>query len=579
MNAILCRALPLFFAVAVSVPLPAGIGGIDPAFGEAGQLKAGLIAVLPDGKILMSTPDGYARKTPDGKPDPGFGSNGLQSWPLGFVPDAWVNWLESRTATTPDGSTLVSGYIPDAGSNRSAGAVARLLPDGGIDASFGEQGIVRLPLPGVVSFESQVHMPEAVTIQPDGKILVMSFDYRDYWSEDGTVYLQRFESDGRRDSTFGSNGQIKPSISMSELMGIGRMQYLRDGRIKFGDATYLDALGQLQAAPADSGIPDTTNPGWFTVGRLPGGDSIVASLGSDSARSVLRIARVDSAGNPVVTFGPNGTGMSAIEERPSGRIISSSVSPDGRFAYVVIVSEPTYCVVSRITLDQPGSGLLDPGFGQSGRVVMNPTVTGLRIFRIVGQANGASVVGGNLRTLRLLGTPAISPGAIGPSATGWVADSRDSRIKLVFSRSGGTDGAVGLRYETYSATPNAPGVLAAAAGMDYVAQSGRIEWANGDSSDKPVFIELLPGAQSSSARSFRVRMDEPSGGAFLSANDTSATILAASAAGPPAPAAPSQASPGAASPATQGGGGALDLAMLLVCLSLLGLSRRAERNS
>jgi uncharacterized delta-60 repeat protein len=579
MNAILCRALSLLVAATVCRPLLAGIGDIDPAFGNGGMLNAGLIAVLPDGKLLMTTADGYARKMPDGKPDLGFGVAGLQGWPSGFVPNSWVSWRESLSVTTPDGSTLVAGHIIDVGSNRYEGALARLQPGGGIDTTFGEQGMVRLPIPGAPPANDSVHMPEAVTIQPDGRILVLSLDYREYWSEEGTVYLQRFESDGRRDPAFGIGGELKPGISMSEIMGTERMQYLRDGRIKLGEATYLDELGQPQDAPTASSIPDTANPGWFTVGRMPGGDSIVAHLGNDSAfSSALQIARVDRAGRPVASFGQEGTGMSAIEEKPGGWIFSSSVSPDGRFAYLASRFEPLqgqpYSVIERIALEGPGSGRLDPSFGKSGQMPMNPGVTGLNIFRIIGQADGSVIVGGYLRTLRLLGSPGTAPGVIGPKSSGWVASAGASGIELVFSRFGGTDGTVGLHYETYSVPSERPTeVLAAVAGTDYTARSGTVEWTNGDSSDKSVFIDLLPGVQSSLARVFHVRIDQPSGGALLSAGDSTATLLTASAVSPISSSAPTQAFPGNPSPIAQGGGGALDLLMLSFWLLLLGAGR------
>jgi len=583
MNAILSRALALLFAVTVSAPLLAGVGDIDPAFGEGGQLKAGLIAVLKDGRLLIGTSDGYARKTPDGKPDPGFGTNGLQSWPWGFSPASWVNWYESLTYTTPDGSTLVSGYLFDSGSDRYAGAIARLQPDGTLDNNFGEQGVVRLSMSGVFTSAGSIHMPQAVSVQPDGRILVLSFDYISYWSEDGTVYLQRFESDGRRDPAFGTSGELKPAISMSDVMATdSRMQSLPDGRIKIGDATYLDALGQLQGPPAASEIPNIANPGWFSVGRLPGGDSIIARLGDYGASNALRIARVDSAGRPVATFGPDGTGVSIIEAKPGGMIFSSSVSPDGRFAYLA-TSIPgsqsnlnqTDTFISRVALEGPASGQLDPGFGKSGRVSMSRGVTGLDWFRIIGQADGAAIVGGYLRTLRLLGTGVATPGVVGPSASSWVANTGDSRIELVFSRTGGTDGAVGLHYETYSAEPS-PGsaAIAAVAGKDYVSLSGRIEWPDGDGSDKSVFIELPAGVQSTVARTFRVRMDQPTGGAMLASDNADATILAAAAT--LAPTTSSQ-PPGAAVPVTRGGGGALDPGMLLICLSMLVHARRARR--
>ncbi len=582
MRASVCRVLQLLFAVAVCTPLPAGIGDIDTGFGEAGRLEAALLGVLPDGRLLVTRSDGYARTTPDGKPDLGFGVNGLQTWPSEFTPDTWVGWRESRVATSPDGSILVGGHIAEASSGRSIGALVRLLPDGAIDAGFGEQGIVRLPMPGQATPESRVHMPESVTFQPDGRILVLSFDYSDYWSETGTVHLQRFESDGRRDLAFGNNGEVKPAVDVSVVMGLlaTRLQSLPDGGFKLGEDIYLDSLGRIQPPPSDSGNPDIALPGWFTVGHLPGGGSIVARHENPGyAGGVLRIARFDSTGRPVDTFGPQGTGQSAISETRNGMIFSTSVSPDGRFAYFATLWDgSTNFSILRVLLDGAGSGLPDPDFGEAGRVVMSAPVTGNHIVRIAGQRDGSSIVGGHGRVLRLSGTPGVGRGVIGPGTQRWEAQATHDRIQLVFTRTGGTDGAVGLRYETYSpaaAAPAIPGVVVAVAGTDYEARSGNIEWADGDGSDKTAFVTLKPGVQAQATRIFGVRLSEPTGGAVLSAYVVNVTIRPVLPAAPFAPAGSGQAAAGTAAPSSAGGGGAMGAVSLAMWLALLGLRRPA----
>ena len=147
-------------------------GTLDGTFGEDGivltplgnyHATANELILQPDGKLLaigeaFDNPREYAvlRYLPDGTLDPGFGENGIVSGE--FDDGNGPYFSEAYTgALQPDNKILIAG--------RSIGevALARLNPDGSLDESFDENGIVVTP-DGETAY--------AMTILPDGKILV-----------------------------------------------------------------------------------------------------------------------------------------------------------------------------------------------------------------------------------------------------------------------------------------------------------------------------------------------------------------------------------------------------------------------
>ncbi|HEY3021436.1 MAG TPA: hypothetical protein VGJ32_14660, partial [Solirubrobacteraceae bacterium] len=125
------------------------------------------VAVQPDGKIVVAGDTntgpnpfdfGVARLLPDGSLDSSFGGAGSTSVDFGGDDTAFAMALQ------PDGKIVVAGRS-NAGDNPSNFAVARLLPDGSPDGSFGTGGKM------LVDF-GRDDQGRAVSLQPDGKILV-----------------------------------------------------------------------------------------------------------------------------------------------------------------------------------------------------------------------------------------------------------------------------------------------------------------------------------------------------------------------------------------------------------------------
>ena len=139
----------------------AGFGNNGRSESGAGELPQGAnaLAVQPDGKILVAGPGGgnfgVGRVGTDGLYDPSFGPNGNGQVAIDFG----GNDVANAMALQPDGKILVAGTDGD------GFAVARLMPNGSLDPSFGAGGKSTVNFTGV-------DIAYGMALQPDGKIIL-----------------------------------------------------------------------------------------------------------------------------------------------------------------------------------------------------------------------------------------------------------------------------------------------------------------------------------------------------------------------------------------------------------------------
>jgi aryl-phospho-beta-D-glucosidase BglC (GH1 family) len=89
------------------------------------------------------------------------------------------------------------------------------------------------------------------------------------------------------------------------------------------------------------------------------------------------------------------------------------------------------------------------------------------------------------------------------------------KVALAVSRSGGTTGAVSVKYATSNGT--------AVAGQNYTAQSGELSWASGDSSAKSIVVPVS-STVISKAVTFNVALASPSGATLGTPAATTVTV-------------------------------------------------------
>ena len=184
-------------------------GSLDTTFGTAGKVQtpfagdesfAQSIAVQTDAKILLG---GYTVNIPhakdfalirynaNGSIDTGFGTNGKVVTTISDNSD-----LITSLIAQPDGKIIAGGF--SSSENNPWMCMVRYLANGAVDTTFGVNGIV------INNDDNSRNC--SIARQVDGKI-VMGGCY------DGSFFLViRYTTNGTKDTTFGTNGVVNPSI-------------------------------------------------------------------------------------------------------------------------------------------------------------------------------------------------------------------------------------------------------------------------------------------------------------------------------------------------------------------------------
>jgi uncharacterized delta-60 repeat protein len=297
-------------------------------------------------------------------------------------------------AVQPDGKIVLAGTVSSASGGWNL-ALARILPNGNLDASFGNGGKLANPFNLAASSYG-----EAMLLEPDGKILVAGT--LDQGSGDTDVLVGRLLANGQPDPTYGNSAIAGLSLVNFDLGGdwtdegaglaldsAGRAVVVGTADV---DATHRDfAVARLTTAgeldtsfSGDGKVSLGVDPGaaFTDIGRAVALDRlgrIVVAGSSQTQTSVggafdFGIVRLLADGTPDSAFGSNGRvalpfdfGGSfadhayALAVQPDNRILVA-----GRAAFAT--GTPWLWVVARLTEDatpQP----LDPtfAFGQGYR--------------------------------------------------------------------------------------------------------------------------------------------------------------------------------------------------------------------
>ncbi|MBS1745722.1 MAG: T9SS type A sorting domain-containing protein [Bacteroidetes bacterium] len=219
-------------------------GSVDTNFGDSGKVITDVdsfyqsyinsIAITPDGGIIAAGSAKYipnfkqdqmllAKYTADGKPDTGFGNNGLVFTNVG--PDADYAYA---VAIQNDGRIVVGGVANYFALDSAAMAVVRYNIDGSLDQSFNNTGFLS------IFFGTDNAVAKALVIQPGGNFILGGSKGPDYSSPPNYAAadfaLASVTKDGKIDSSFGSNGVVTTDFSGNQD-GCYALALQADGKI------------------------------------------------------------------------------------------------------------------------------------------------------------------------------------------------------------------------------------------------------------------------------------------------------------------------------------------------------------
>jgi uncharacterized delta-60 repeat protein len=255
----LISALVSTLSIAIAPNARASGGDLDPSFGSTGWLDLAVfkypegtgLAVQDDGKILVSIGSlasdlfAVARFLPDGTPDPSFGGDGY------VRTDLWQRSSAGDVLLQPDGAIVVAGI-----SGRRM-VVARYLTDGTLDPSFDGDGKAS------VLFGDRSSRVGDAALSPQGEIVLVGTAQRTW--QHSQFAIARLTTSGAPDTSFSGDGKVLVGVGPCRCAGADGVAVASDGRViaagwaKSSSAiVVLDGDGDLAPAFGGDGIVRST---------------------------------------------------------------------------------------------------------------------------------------------------------------------------------------------------------------------------------------------------------------------------------------------------------------------------------
>jgi uncharacterized delta-60 repeat protein len=308
-------------------------GTIDTTFGNEGIVAynynviynsneintgVGKLVLQPDGKILAligGPSPSFVRFNTNGSIDTSYGNNGTLIFTTVF----------SSFVIQPD-SKIITAYKQD--HYNSFGQVdssyfrtERYNQDGTLDNTFGTNGTM------LTDFGFGYNAVFAITLQPDGKVIVAGNSYNDKFA------MARYTPNGDLDTTFDGDGKVITSLGSGLKSYVKYVSVQTDGKIIVAGGSYTSILpqeyffsiakyntnGSLDTSFDSDGIVNNTfddASGTYinlnTIIEQPDGKFLVTTERDDNSEFVVR--RYNASGSDDTSFGNNGKSTLFIQD-------------------------------------------------------------------------------------------------------------------------------------------------------------------------------------------------------------------------------------------------------------------------
>lgn len=287
--------------------------------------------------------------------------------------------FESNLAFTvqPDGKVVAVGFTEEAGESKFT--VLRYLPDGTLDETFANQGVME------ATFFPSTNVAQAVTLQSDGKILVAGYATNIQWPTffNEELVIVRLHPNGSRDSTFGTNGTAILNLGYNERpVGIrltNNDKILVAGNV-FQDISSnffvarLSTDGKVDPTFGINGIRQVfiTNGLWNYCQAMeiqPDGKILLAGEAEASGgKTDFALIRLNADGSYDATFSGDGKAINNISPTDHDGAQAMLLMPNGKImlgGYAVTPDNRTEIAFTRFNSD----GSVDNSFGNAGQVL------------------------------------------------------------------------------------------------------------------------------------------------------------------------------------------------------------------
>lgn len=379
--------LSIFLIVLPSV-VRAQAGTLDPSFGNAGLVnnfvasrsdQPNCMAIQSDGKILVggfayydtiANHYGFAlvRYNTNGTVDSTFNITGKVITNV----NGSTNACAYKIAVAPNNKIILSGFATFGSQNKIA--TIRYLPNGAIDSTFGNNGIV------ITAIGTMDDRCTSMLLQPDGKMLLAGIT-----KSAPTVYsfaIARYDSTGTLDTTFSNDGINTTSLNGNNATSNSVAMQQDGSYYVFGSVTNITTTlfamtrylpnGNLDASFATNGIASySPGNGFVNSGAKviiqPDKKLLLYGNATFSGLSKMVVMRLDSNAAAVdITFGSSGVASIAFASLPFSAS-DLALQTDGKIVATGFIQNTSNKDFAVVRLQ--ANGTLDSTFGTNGRVI------------------------------------------------------------------------------------------------------------------------------------------------------------------------------------------------------------------